>query len=71
MVVGTDRVQGPVVVGRHKQRVELRALSGELAYRNRLANVSFDDEVTVVAPSIPVGDPQTLFAAINTIHSGG
>jgi hypothetical protein len=46
-------------------------MAGELTYRNRLANVSFDDEVTVVAPSMPVGDPQTLFTAINTIHSGG
>lgn len=47
--VDADRVQGPVVVGRHQQRVELRALAGENSNRERLANVSFDDEVTAVA----------------------
>jgi Ca-activated chloride channel family protein len=52
-------------------RKAARFLAGELTGRDRLAIVSFDDEVTVVVPSTPVTDPQPFIAAINTIHSGG
>ena len=46
-------------------------LAGELTARDRLAVVSFDDEIRVVVPSQPVRDPQPFIAAINTITSGG
>ena len=52
-------------------RKAARFLAGELTRRDRLAIVSFDDEVRVVVPSTPVIDPQPFIAAINTIHSGG
>ncbi|MBM5821993.1 MAG: VWA domain-containing protein [Cyanobacteria bacterium K_Offshore_surface_m2_011] len=52
-------------------RKAARFLAGELTGRDRLAIVSFDDEVTLVVPSRPVADPQPFIAAINTIHSGG
>ncbi|MEA5411713.1 VWA domain-containing protein [Synechococcus sp. BA-120 BA3] len=52
-------------------RKAARFLAGELTGRDRFAIVSFDDEVTVVVPSMPVSDPQPFIAAINTIHSGG
>jgi len=52
-------------------RKAARFLAGELTGRDRLAIVSFDDEVTVVVPSMPVADPQPFIAAINVIHSGG
>ncbi len=52
-------------------RKAARFLAGELTGRDRLAIVSFDDEVNVVVPSSPVADPQPFIAAINTIHSGG
>ena len=52
-------------------RKAARFLAGELTARDRLAIVTFDDEVTVVMPSTPVSDPQPFLAAINTIHSGG
>ncbi|MCP9850770.1 VWA domain-containing protein [Cyanobium sp. Morenito 9A2] len=51
-------------------RKAARFLAGELTNRDRLAIVSFDDEVKVVVPSTPVIDPQPFIAAINTIHSG-
>ncbi|MEA5442837.1 vWA domain-containing protein [Cyanobium gracile] len=52
-------------------RKAARFLAGELTGRDRLAIVSFDDEVQIVVPSRPVSDPQPFIAAINTIHSGG
>jgi Ca-activated chloride channel family protein len=52
-------------------RKAARFLAGELTARDRLAIVTFDDEVTVVMPSTPVSDPQPFLAAISTIHSGG
>ncbi|WP_094584965.1 VWA domain-containing protein [Synechococcus sp. BO 8801] len=52
-------------------RKAARFLAGELTGRDRLAIVSFDDEMNVVVPSRPVADPQPFIAAINTIHSGG
>ncbi len=52
-------------------RKAARFLAGELTSRDRLAIVSFDDEVRIVVPSTPVTDPQPIIAAINTIHSGG
>ncbi|MCT0206446.1 VWA domain-containing protein [Synechococcus sp. CS-1332] len=52
-------------------RKAARFLAGELTGRDRLAIVSFDDEVNMVVPSMPVTDPQPFIAAINTIHSGG
>ncbi len=52
-------------------RKAARFLAGELTGRDRLAIVSFDDEVQIVVPSRPVTDPQPFIAAINTIHSGG
>lgn len=52
-------------------RKAARFLAGELTGRDRLAIVSFDDEVQIVVPSRPVADPQPFIAAINTIHSGG
>jgi Ca-activated chloride channel family protein len=51
-------------------RKAARFLVGELTARDQLAIVTFDDEVSVLVPSTPVGDPQLFLAAINTIHSG-
>jgi Ca-activated chloride channel family protein len=52
-------------------RKAARFLAGELTERDRLAIVTFDDEVTVLVPSQPVRDPLPFISAINTIHSGG
>jgi len=52
-------------------RKAARFLAGELTSRDRLAIVSFDEEVKVVVPSTPVTDPLPFIAAINRIHSGG
>ncbi|MCP9835492.1 MULTISPECIES: VWA domain-containing protein [unclassified Cyanobium] len=52
-------------------RKAARFLAGELTSRDRLAIVSFDDEVQIVVASRPVADPQPFIAAINTIDSGG
>lgn len=52
-------------------RKAARFLAGELTSRDRLAIVTFDDEVTVIVPSRPVNDPQLFFSAINAIDSGG
>ncbi|WP_172820812.1 VWA domain-containing protein [Cyanobium sp. NIES-981] len=52
-------------------RKAARFLAGQLTAADRLAIVSFDDEVQVVMPSRPAGDPQPFIAAINTIRSGG
>lgn len=51
-------------------RKAARFLVGELTARDRLAIVTFDDEVSVLVPSTPVADPQLFLAAINTIHRG-
>jgi Ca-activated chloride channel family protein len=51
-------------------RKAARFLVGELSERDRLAIVTFDDEVEVLVPSQPVRDPQVFIRAINTIHSG-
>ena len=51
-------------------RKAARFLVGELTARDRLAIVTFDDEVSVLVPSTPVGNPQLFLAAINTIHRG-
>lgn len=52
-------------------RKAARFLAGELSERDRLAIVTFDDEVKVLVPSQPVRDPLLFISAINTIHSGG
>jgi Ca-activated chloride channel family protein len=52
-------------------RKAARFLASELTARDRLAIVSFDDQVELVMPSTPVRDPAAFIAAINTIHSGG
>lgn len=52
-------------------RKAARFLVGELTQRDRLAIVTFDDEVEVLVPSQPVRNPQLFISAINTIHSGG
>jgi Ca-activated chloride channel family protein len=52
-------------------RKAARFLAGELTERDRLAIVTFDDEVEVLVPSQQVRNPQLLISAINTIHSGG
>jgi Ca-activated chloride channel family protein len=52
-------------------RKAARFLVGELSERDRLAIVTFDDEVEVLVPSQPVRNPQLFIRAINTIHSGG
>ncbi|MCP9885874.1 VWA domain-containing protein [Synechococcus sp. ATX 2A4] len=51
-------------------RKAARFLAGELTSRDRLAIVTFDNDVKVVVPSTPVADPQPFINAINTIHSG-
>jgi Ca-activated chloride channel family protein len=52
-------------------RKAARFLAGELTARDRLAIVTFDDEVNVLVPSQPVRDPLTFIGAINTIAAGG
>ncbi|MFM7732629.1 MAG: vWA domain-containing protein [Cyanobium sp.] len=52
-------------------RKAARFLASELSERDRLAIITFDDEVTVLVPSQPVRDPLLFISAINTIHSGG
>jgi Ca-activated chloride channel family protein len=52
-------------------RKAARFLAGELSERDRLAIVTFDDEVKVLVPSQPVRDPLLFISAINTIDAGG
>lgn len=52
-------------------RKAARFLAAELTERDRLAIVTFDEEVEVLVPSQPVRNPQLFISAINTIHSGG
>ena len=52
-------------------RKAARFLAGELTQRDRLAIVTFDDEVNVLVPSQPVRDPLLFISAINTIYAGG
>jgi len=52
-------------------RKAARFLAGELTERDRLAIVTFDDEVEVLVPSQPVSNPQLFINAINTIDCGG
>ena len=52
-------------------RKAARFLAGELTQRDRLAIVTFDDEINVLVPSQPVRDPLLFISAINTIDSGG
>jgi len=52
-------------------RKAARYLAGELTERDRLAIVTFDDEVKVLVPSQPVRDPLLFISAINTIDAGG
>jgi len=52
-------------------RKAARFLAGELTERDRLAIVTFDEEVNVLVPSQPVRDPLLFISAINTIDSGG
>lgn len=52
-------------------RKAARFLAGELTERDRLAIVTFDEEVNVLVPSQPVRDPLLFISAINTIDAGG
>lgn len=52
-------------------RKAARFLAGQLTDADRLAIVTFDDEVQLLVPSRRAGDPQPFIAAINTIHRGG
>ncbi|MGB1022259.1 MAG: vWA domain-containing protein [Synechococcus sp.] len=52
-------------------RKAARFLAGELTERDRLAIVTFDDEINVLVPSQPVRDPQLFISAINAIQAGG
>lgn len=52
-------------------RKAARFLAGELTERDRLAIITFDEDVTVLVPSQPVRDPLLFVSAINTIRSGG
>ena len=52
-------------------RKAARFLVGELSSRDRLAIVTFDDEVSVLVPSQPVVNTREFNSAINHIHSGG
>lgn len=52
-------------------RKAARFLAGELTDRDRLAIVTFDDEINVLVPSQPVRDPLLFISAINTIQAGG
>ena len=52
-------------------RKAARFLAGELTSRDRLAVVTFDDEVNVLVLSQPVRDPLTFISAIDTIDAGG
>ena len=51
-------------------RKAARFLAGELTDRDRLAIITFDDEVQVLVPSQPVRDPLLFISAINTIDVG-
>jgi len=50
-------------------RKAARFLVSQLTADDRLALVTFDDEVAVLMPSTPVRDPQPFLAAIDTIES--
>ena len=52
-------------------RKAARFLAGELTERDRLAIVTFDEDVNVLVPSQPVRDPLLFISAINTIDAGG
>ena len=52
-------------------RKAARTLAAELTERDRLAIVTFDEDVTVLVPSQPVRDPLPFISAINTITAGG
>jgi Ca-activated chloride channel family protein len=52
-------------------RKAARFLAGELTERDRLAIVTFDEQVNVLVPSQPVRDPLLFISAINTIDAGG
>jgi Ca-activated chloride channel family protein len=52
-------------------RKAARFLASELTERDRLAIVTFDDEINVLVPSQPVRDPLLFISAINTIQAGG
>jgi len=52
-------------------RKAARFLAGELTERDRLAIVTFDEDVNVLVPSQPVRDPLLFISAINTIAAGG
>ena len=52
-------------------RKAARFLTSELTARDRLAIVTFDDEVNMLVPSQPVRDQLTFISAINTITAGG
>ena len=52
-------------------RKAARFLASELTERDRLAIVTFDEEVNVLVPSQPVRDPLLFISAINTIQAGG
>jgi len=52
-------------------RKAARFLAGERTERDRLAIITFDDEVQVRVPSQPVRDPLLFISAINTIDAGG
>lgn len=52
-------------------RKAARFLVSQLTADDRLALISFDDEVAVLMPSTPVRDPQPFLAAIDTIDSRG
>ena len=52
-------------------RKAARFLASELTERDRLAIVTFDNEVNVLVPSQLVRDPLLFISAINTIDAGG
>jgi Ca-activated chloride channel homolog len=52
-------------------RKAARSLAAELTARDRLAIVTFDDEVQIVVPSRPVDSALPFLRAINTIEAGG
>jgi Ca-activated chloride channel family protein len=51
-------------------RKAARSLAAELTSRDRLAIVTFDDEVQIVVPSRPVDSALPFLQAINTIEAG-
>lgn len=51
-------------------RKAARSLAAELTARDRLAIVTFDDEVQIVVPSGPVDSALPFLQAINTIEAG-